>query len=107
MLCVFQFEYDEPPTFHSTPSITYPVTKNGSFSLNPHRGSRGVSSQETGSHLVMQRKPLIGVNADYRPAQGNQPALSVITSGYYDSIIRAGAIPVIVPPMECEDDIQA
>jgi len=55
----------------------------------------------------MQRKPLIGVNADYRPAQGNQPALSVIPSGYYDSIIRAGGIPVIVPPMECEYDIQA
>ena len=53
----------------------------------------------------MQRKPLIGVNADFRPAQGNQPALSVVTSGYYDSILRAGGIPVIVPPMECEDDI--
>lgn len=55
----------------------------------------------------MQRKPLIGINADFRPAQGNQPALSVVTSGYYDSVIRSGGIPVIVPPMECEDDIEA
>ena len=55
----------------------------------------------------MQRKPLIGINADFRAAQGNQPALSVITSGYYDSIVRSGGIPIVVPPLECEDDIQA
>lgn len=55
----------------------------------------------------MQTKPLIGVNADFRSAQGNQPSFSVITAGYYDSIIRAGGIPVIVPPMDNEDDISA
>jgi putative glutamine amidotransferase len=55
----------------------------------------------------MQSKPLIGINADYRSAQGNQPAFSVVTSGYYDSILEAGGIPVIVPPMAEEDDINA
>ena len=44
---------------------------------------------------------------DYRAAQGNQPSLSVVTSGYYDSIVRSGGIPIVVPPLECEDDIQA
>ena len=53
----------------------------------------------------MQIKPIIGINADYRSAQGNQPAFSVVTAGYYDSILRAGGIPVIVPPMIDEDDI--
>lgn len=53
----------------------------------------------------MQAKPLIGINADYRTAQGNQPSFSVVTAGYYDSILRAGGIPVVVPPMDDEDDI--
>ncbi len=55
----------------------------------------------------MQAKPLIGINADYRSAQGNQPSFSVVTAGYFDSISRAGGIPVIVPPMTDEDDIAA
>lgn len=55
----------------------------------------------------MLSKPLIGINADYRSAKGNQPALSVLTAGYYDSVLRAGGIPVIVPPMDNEDDISA
>ncbi|MEM7783272.1 MAG: gamma-glutamyl-gamma-aminobutyrate hydrolase family protein [Planctomycetota bacterium] len=55
----------------------------------------------------MQAKPLIGINADYRSAHRNQPSFSVVTAGYYDSIIRAGGIPIIVPPMDNEDDINA
>ena len=55
----------------------------------------------------MQAKPLIGLNADYRSAQGNQPSFSVLTAGYYDSILRAGGIPVVVPPLHEEDDIAA
>lgn len=55
----------------------------------------------------MNAKPLIGINADYKSAKGNQPSFSVVTAGYYDSIIRAGGIPVVVPPMEDEDDINA
>ncbi len=53
----------------------------------------------------MPYKPLIGINADYRNAQGSQPSFSVITSGYFDSVSRAGGVPVIVPPIECEEDI--
>lgn len=50
---------------------------------------------------------MIGINADYRSAQGNQPSFSVVTAGYFDSIARAGGIPIVVPPMEDEDDINA
>ena len=53
----------------------------------------------------MLGKPIIGVNADYRSAQGNQPSFSVVTSGYYDCILKAGGLPVIVPPMNEEEDI--
>ena len=55
----------------------------------------------------MHAKPLIGINADFRAAKGNQPSFSVVTAGYYDSVLRAGGIPVVVPPMEDEDDINA
>lgn len=55
----------------------------------------------------MQTKPLIGINSDYRSAQGNQPAFSIVTAGYYDNILKAGGIPVILPPLVDEDDINA
>lgn len=55
----------------------------------------------------MQTKPLIGINTDYRSAQGNQPAFSVLTAGYFDSVYRAGGIPVAVPPIGEDDDINA
>ena len=45
-------------------------------------------------------KPVIGINADFRRAQGNQPAFTYLASGYYDCIFAAGGIPMILPPME-------
>lgn len=53
----------------------------------------------------MQRKPLIGLNADYRSAKKDSPAFSFVQAGYYDSISRAGGVPVVVPPLEEEDDL--
>ncbi|MDX1947317.1 MAG: gamma-glutamyl-gamma-aminobutyrate hydrolase family protein [Pirellulaceae bacterium] len=53
----------------------------------------------------MPRKPLIGLNADYRPARKEGPALSYLPAGYYSAILAAGGIPVILPPVEDRDDI--
>jgi putative glutamine amidotransferase len=53
----------------------------------------------------MLNKPLIGINADYRSAKKDAPAFSYIAAGYYDSILAAGGIPVILPPLEDEDDL--
>ena len=55
----------------------------------------------------MSKKPLIGLNADYRPLQKAGPALSYVPAGYYNCIQAAGGIPVILPPLEDEDDIAA
>ena len=55
----------------------------------------------------MSKKPLIGLNADYRPSQKNGPALSYVPAGYFNCIQAAGGIPVILPPMEEEDDLAA
>lgn len=53
----------------------------------------------------MNRKPLIGLNADYRSAKKDSPAFSYLCAGYYDSIAATGGIPVIVPPLENADDL--
>ena len=53
----------------------------------------------------MHRKPIVGLNADFRSAKKDSPAYSFLAAGYYDRILAAGGIPVIVPPMESEDDL--
>jgi putative glutamine amidotransferase len=53
----------------------------------------------------MKRKPLIGVNSEYRCAKKDSPALSFITAGYYDNISKAGGIPVVLPPLAEERDV--
>lgn len=53
----------------------------------------------------MFRKPLIGINADYRSARDNAPAYSVIAAGYCDAIRAAGGIPVVMSPLDNAQDI--
>ncbi len=55
----------------------------------------------------MPRKPLIGINMDYRAAQKGIPALSVLYAGYYDSLLQAGALPVAIPPFPEDKDLDA
>jgi putative glutamine amidotransferase len=50
-------------------------------------------------------RPLIGINADYRvPTKGRAP-LSVLHSGYYDCVLTAGGLPVMLPPLTKEHDL--
>ncbi|MDY0168251.1 MAG: gamma-glutamyl-gamma-aminobutyrate hydrolase family protein [Thermoguttaceae bacterium] len=53
----------------------------------------------------MNGKPVIGVNADYRSARKDVPAFSFLAAGYFDSIQKAGGIPVVLPPLEEQDDL--
>jgi putative glutamine amidotransferase len=53
----------------------------------------------------MAAKPLIGLNADYRCSRKDSPAFSYLAAGYYNCLIKAGAIPVIIPPLVEESDI--
>ena len=55
----------------------------------------------------MQSKPLIGINTDFRGATHDRPAYSIIGAGYFDAIIKADAIPVILPPLASEDDVSS
>jgi putative glutamine amidotransferase len=50
-------------------------------------------------------KPLIGINADYRAGKHDAPAFSFLAAGYYDSVLQAGGLPVVIPPYKDAADI--
>lgn len=53
----------------------------------------------------MADKLIIGLNADFRGVQNGSSSFSFVESGYYDAILKAGAIPMIIPPMEDREDL--
>ncbi len=55
----------------------------------------------------MTKKPLIGLNTELVAATHKHPAYSLICSGYYDAVMAVGGIPVLVPPMESDEDLNA
>lgn len=55
----------------------------------------------------MSTKPLIGLNTDYRAARKDAPAFSFICAGYADALVKAGGIPVLLPPLADADDLSA
>ena len=54
----------------------------------------------------MTAKPLIGVNVDYRSARKDSPAYCFIHAGYYDALLKAGAVPLLIPPLSDEDNVR-
>ncbi len=50
-------------------------------------------------------KPVIGLNNDFRRGSGDKPAYSFVAADYYDAIIEAGGLPVMLPPVDEMDDI--
>ncbi len=55
----------------------------------------------------MSFKPLIGLNAEFKSAKKDSPAYSFLAAGYYDAIIHAGGIPVIIPPLPELSDLES
>ena len=53
----------------------------------------------------MQSKPLIGLNMDYRSAKKDSPAFSYLCAGYYDAVVKAGGVPIVVPPLAEDGDL--
>ena len=50
-------------------------------------------------------KPKIGVTADYRAARKDSPAFSFLCAGYYNALVKSGAVPLVIPPLADEADI--
>jgi len=69
----------------------------------------------------MTKKPVIGINGDYRPASVKSGPLSFFWSGYYDCVSASrietagnnkarncpGGLPLLIPPLAEEEDIEA
>jgi putative glutamine amidotransferase len=53
----------------------------------------------------MSRRPLIGINADLKCSPKSRVTHSVSCSGYYDCLLAAGALPVVIPPLTREGDL--
>ena len=47
----------------------------------------------------MKDRPLIGINTDYRAIAKGRTPHSFMHSGYYDCLLAANALPVIIPPL--------
>jgi putative glutamine amidotransferase len=53
----------------------------------------------------MKDRPLIGINTDYRANVKGRTPHSYIHGGYFDVILAANAVPVIIPPLVKEHDL--
>lgn len=56
---------------------------------------------------AQQTRPLIGINADFRPASKTAIAQIRLNAGYFDSVAAAGGLPVVIPPLGKESELGA
>jgi len=49
-------------------------------------------------------KPIIGLNADFRAAAGRS-SFTFVDACYFDAVTQAGGIPLVLPPLESDDDL--
>lgn len=54
----------------------------------------------------MSRKPLIGINGEFRPAKKDTIPLTWVNTGYYDSVSAAGGLPTLIPPLAEDEDLR-
>jgi putative glutamine amidotransferase len=54
----------------------------------------------------MAQKPLVGVNLDFRSARKDSSPYCFLHAGYCDCLLKAGAVPLLLPPMDDDGDIQ-
>src|SRR5262245_54142227 len=54
---------------------------------------------------ALKDRPLIGINSDYRTSAKGRTHHSHLPSGYYDVLLAANAVPVMIPPLTKEPDL--
>src|SRR5262245_23651300 len=54
-----------------------------------------------------QPRPVIGINMDLVSANKSAASYVRLTTGYFDKIYEAGALPILMPPLNKEDAIDA
>ncbi len=51
-------------------------------------------------------RPLIGINTDYYAASKHYPAHARLNAGYFDAIVTAGGLPVLIPPLNKDAEFE-
>jgi putative glutamine amidotransferase len=54
---------------------------------------------------MVKDRPLIGINTDYRVVAKGRTPHSFMHSGYYDCVLTAGGLPILIPPLNKEQDL--
>lgn len=57
--------------------------------------------------MAHQTRPFIGINADYVPASKVNSPFIRLNVGYLDNVVGAGGLPVVVPPLGKDIDVDA
>jgi putative glutamine amidotransferase len=57
--------------------------------------------------MAYQTRPLIGINADFVPAGKHASAHARLNAGYFDMVLAAGGLPIVMPPLGKEAEIDA
>ncbi len=53
----------------------------------------------------MTHRPLIGINMDFRASVKSRVLHSLMPTGYYDCLLNAKALPIMIPPVTREADL--
>ncbi len=85
------------PAFLALPAAISLIAVSQSHPNRAQEVSKGVA--------LVAAKPLIGLNADYRSARKDSPPFTYLCAGYHDSLIRVGAVPVVIPPLTNKEDL--
>lgn len=57
--------------------------------------------------MAHHTRPFIGINADFVPAGKVTRAHARLPAGYFDSVLAAGGLPIIIPPLGKEAEFHA
>ena len=57
--------------------------------------------------MALQTRPFIGINADFLPANKYHHAHLRLSVGYADAVCAAGGLPVLLPPLGKDKDLDA
>ena len=55
--------------------------------------------------MTKDHRPLIGINADLRVHGRGVAPITQVQSGYYDCVLTAGGLPIILPPLTKEEHL--
>ncbi len=57
--------------------------------------------------MAHQTRPFVGINADFVPASKVNAPFIRLNAGYLDNVVNAGGLPVVVPPLGKDTDVDA